>query len=204
MTNYEQMENTAIRQQHLHRKICIFAVIVLILVIINLGLSSAALHNSMSQQQQSPPSTKSYSLRLFPGDDLIGGIMKVVNEKQFKSAWIDSCVGSLTEYSIRFANMPYVNTSQRSSNETTYEIVSLVGTMTSNNKDSPGRGAWHLHIAVGNSSGVTVAGHLASPSIIYTTAEIVIGYDCETEYYRAVDGSTPWDELQIVRGVKWC
>ena len=126
--------------------------------------------------------------------------MKVVNDNNLKSAWIETCVGSLSDYSIRFANMPYVNTSQRSSNETTFEIVSLVGTMTSLNSG----GAHHLHISVGNSSGVTVSGHLAQPSIIYTTAEIVIGYDCTFEFYRAVDGSTPWDELQIRKGVRWC
>jgi predicted DNA-binding protein with PD1-like motif len=172
-------------------------ILILILIIISLAMSGTAL-SKINNQEQTSKSIGRIPLRLFPNDELISGIMKVVTSRNLKSAWIETCVGSLTQYSIRFANMPYVNTSQRSSNETTYEIVSLVGTMTSINN-----GQHHIHISVGNNTGVTISGHLSQPSIIYTTAEIVIGYDCSFEFYRAVDGSTPWDELQI-RYANWC
>jgi uncharacterized protein len=186
----------------------ITSISLLILVSISLALSGSALsklNNNSSHQKSS--SVGRIPLRLFPNDELITGIMKVVNDNQLRSAWIETCVGSLTQYSIRFANMPFVNTSQRSSNDTTFEIVSLVGTMTSispsSTSDNNIKGAHHIHIAVGNYTGVTISGHLSQPSIIYTTAEIVIGYDCSFEFYRAVDGSTPWDELQI-RRTTWC
>ena len=75
--------------------------------------------------------------------------------------------------------------------------------MTSNSLDKEGDGAWHLHISVGDGKGNTISGHLSQPSYVYTTAEIVIGYDCGVEYYRKEDGATPWDELQIKKN-RWC
>ena len=134
--------------------------------------------------------------------------MKRVVDNNLKSAWVTSCLGSLSNFTIRFANQSYVNSSASLNyNPTdTFEIVSLVGTMTSisSNSNRQGGGAHHLHISLGDKTGKTISGHLASEgNYIYTTAEIVIGYDCGVEFYRAVDGSTPWDELQI-RRKRWC
>ncbi len=43
-----------------------------------------------------------------------------------------------------------------------------------------------------------IGGHLAANSKLYTTAEIVI--PCTNKYHlkREKDGSTPWEELQII------
>ena len=67
----------------------------------------------------------------------------------------------------------------------------------------PIAGAWHLHIAVGDGTGRTVSGHLLINSTIYTTLEAMIFFDCQKVFYRADDGTTGWDELQI-RNEKWC
>lgn len=140
------------------------------------------------------------AVRLLPGDDLRTGIMAPVLSRGLKAAWMVSCAGSLTQFAIRFANESNVNVSSMSH----FEIVSLSGTLSSNNYGEK-EGSWHLHIAVSDSNGKTYGGHLASNvnSTVYTTVELVIGYSCEFEFERAVDGSTPWDELQIIRR-SWC
>ena len=139
-------------------------------------------------------------VRLLPGDDLRTGIMAPVLARGLKAAWMVSCAGSLTQFAIRFANESNVNVSSISH----FEIVSLSGTLSSNNFANRD-GSWHLHIAVADSMGTTYGGHLASDvnSTVYTTVEVVIGYSCEFEFERGFDGSTPWDELQIVHR-SWC
>jgi predicted DNA-binding protein with PD1-like motif len=178
-----------------------------------LGRSSESSPSLSSSSSGSPPpssavgfaadSSGTVAVRLFPGDDLLGGIMRVVNARRLRAAWIVSCVGSLTQWAIRFANEPTITVGPVAH----FEIVSLVGTMTANNLNNTGTdsGAWHVHISVADSTGRTVGGHLAAApnSTIYTTAEIVIGFACAFEFSRAVDGSTPWDELQI-RQRRWC
>ena len=178
-------------------------VILSILFLINLTLSSVAIQKSNDLSSSTATSSHTLAFRLFPNQELTEGIMNQVVQHNLKSAWISTCLGSLSNYSIRFANMSYINSSSTEYNQyDTFEIVSLVGTMTS--IADPGYyGAHHLHISVGDKNGKTISGHLSSGSYIYTTAEIVIGYDCDVEFYRAVDGSTPWDELQI-RQKKWC
>jgi predicted DNA-binding protein with PD1-like motif len=176
------------------------------LVIVATAISGIALYVAVSAlaESESTPTdiVRSHSLRLLPGQDLTSGIMKVVNDKQLKAAWIISCVGSLDQFSIRYANQPGIDVGQGH-----FEIVSLVGTMTViDATPDPGStiaGAWHIHISIGDGTGKTISGHLATNSTIYTTAEIQIGYSCNVEYSRAVDGTTPWDELQISPKT-WC
>lgn len=43
-------------------------------------------------------------LRLLPGNDLRLSLENFVNENKIEAGWIVTCVGSLTSYSIRFAN----------------------------------------------------------------------------------------------------
>jgi uncharacterized protein len=125
-----------------------------------------------------------YAFRLKPGQDLKQEIQKLVMEKQVKAGWITTCVGSLTDYNIRFANQP-----QGSSGSGHFEIVSLVGTVSVNGS--------HLHISISDSTGKTIGGHLMDGCKIYTTAEIVIQCSNEFEFKREKDGSTPWEELQV-------
>jgi len=129
-------------------------------------------------------SVKAYAFRLKPGQDLQEGILKLVNEKQIKTGWISTCVGSLTKYNIRFANQPNSN-----SDSGHFEIVSLTGTVSINGS--------HIHMSISDSTGKTIGGHLMEGNIIYTTAEIVILTSNDFIFKRQKDGTTPWDELQV-------
>lgn len=127
---------------------------------------------------------KAHAFRLKPGHDLKKGIEEFVKEKQIKAGWISTCVGSLTDYNIRFANQPEGN-----SGSGHFEIVSLTGTVSVNGS--------HLHISISGSTGKTIGGHLLDSNIVYTTAEIVILSSDAFIFKREKDGSTPWKELQV-------
>lgn len=128
-------------------------------------------------------------IRLKPGEDLRQSLTGFVRDHQIKAGWIITCVGSLTQYHLRFANQPQGDTAQGH-----FEIVSLTGTLSVNGS--------HLHMAVSDSSGATIGGHLLDGNIVYTTAEIVIGTSDDLEFTREKDGTTPWQELQVKRQQK--
>lgn len=128
--------------------------------------------------------TNHIAFRLKPGQDLKLAIDSIVKEEKINAGWIVTCVGSLTNYNIRFANRP--NGSIDSGH---FEIVSLVGTLSTEGS--------HLHISISDSSGKTIGGHLLDGCKIYTTAEIVIAKSDEMHFIREEDGTTPWKELQI-------
>ena len=90
----------------------------------------------------------------------------------------------LTNYQVRFANMPDGNTGTGH-----FEIVSLSGTISVNGS--------HLHISLSDSTGRTFGGHLMDSCLIYTTAEIIIQQANDLIFTREKDGSTEWEELQI-------
>jgi predicted DNA-binding protein with PD1-like motif len=140
-------------------------------------LFSAACKNSGTMTQH-------HAFRLKPGEDLKLAIDSFVKEKQIRAGWISTCVGSLTDYQIRFANQE-----KGYSDKGHFEIVSLVGTVSINGS--------HLHISISDSTGKTMGGHLLEGCKIYTTAEIVITSSDTFEFLRAKDGSTPWNELQV-------
>ena len=127
---------------------------------------------------------KVYALRLKPWEDLRKGIDVIVKEKNITAGWINTCVGSLTDYNIRFANQQ-----EGSSGSGHFEIVSLTGTVSVNGS--------HLHISISDSEGKTIGGHLLEGCKIYTTAEIVLGYTTAYEFIRKKDGTTEWEELQV-------
>ncbi len=125
-----------------------------------------------------------YAFRLKPGQQLKEEIQKLVTEKNIKAGWISTCAGSLTQYNIRFANELGASTATGH-----FEIVSLTGTVSINGS--------HLHIAISDSTGKTIGGHLMENNIIYTTAEIVILASDGLEFNREKDGNTLWEELQV-------
>jgi uncharacterized protein len=136
------------------------------------------------QQKTAMDKLTAHAFRLKPGQDLKTGIQDQVNEKQIKAGWISTCVGSLTDYKIRFANQP-----DGSSDSGHFEIVSLTGTVSVNGS--------HLHISISDSAGKTIGGHLMEGCKIYTTAEIVILSSNDFVFKRAKDGTTEWEELQV-------
>jgi len=127
---------------------------------------------------------KSHPIRLRPSSDLKKDIEAYVKAATIKAGWISTCVGSLTDYNIRFANQQ-----QGTKGSGHFEIVSLTGTLSVN--------GCHLHISISDSTGKTIGGHLLESNFVYTTAEIIIIEDDAFEFTREKDGSTPWAELQI-------
>lgn len=136
------------------------------------------------QQKTAMNNITAYAFRLKPGQDLKTEIQKLVTDKQINAGWISTCVGSLTNYKIRFANQP-----EGISDSGHFEIVSLTGTVSVNGS--------HLHISISDSTGKTIGGHLMDGCKIYTTAEIVILSSNEFVFKREKDGTTPWEELQV-------
>ena len=124
------------------------------------------------------------TLRLRPKDDLKLKLEELVKRDGIKAACIITCVGSLDVAAIRFANLP----------ETTLlpgklEIVSLTGTLAES--------GLHIHISVSDSSGKTTGGHLQEGSLIYTTAEIVLGILPDVEFSRKTDPTYGYKELDV-------
>ena len=127
---------------------------------------------------------KVYVFRLKPGEDLRTSIEAIVKEKNIEAGWINTCVGSLTDYTIRFANQQ-----EGIHGSGHFEILSLTGTVSVN--------GCHLHISISDSTGKTIGGHLLEGCMIYTTAEIVIGTTSAYEFSRKKDETTEWEELQV-------
>ena len=127
-----------------------------------------------------------HPLRLRPGDDLRDGIQAYVDARGIEAGWIMTCVGSLTEYHLRYADQEGGDGRRGH-----FEIVSLVGTVSIHGS--------HLHLSVSDEGGRTIGGHLLDGNPVYTTAEIVIGESREFRFLREDDGSTGYRELQIER-----
>lgn len=127
---------------------------------------------------------KAVAIRLKPGDDLKLQLEQFINTNKIKAACIISCVGSLDQAAIRYANQPNAKMLPGK-----FEIVSLTGTL--------GVSGVHLHISISDSTGKTIGGHLMQGSLVYTTAEIVIGILPQVEFERIVDSTYGYKELHI-------
>ena len=96
-----------------------------------------------------------------------------------------SCVDSLQEINIRLANADKFLVKKEN-----FEIVSLVGCVSCNNR-------FHLHISINDSEGNTKGGHSKDKNIVYTTAEVVIGELPELSFSEVNNPGEVWPELQI-------
>ncbi len=126
-----------------------------------------------------------YALRLRPNQDLKKEIMAFAKENDIKSGYIITCVGSLKKATLRLANQPNPTTW-----EDKFEIVSLVGTLSSES-------GVHLHASISDGTGKTIGGHLMDDNLVYTTAEIVIGEVLDLKFSRKIDSITTYKELFI-------
>ncbi|MBO2012461.1 PPC domain-containing DNA-binding protein [Hymenobacter negativus] len=127
---------------------------------------------------------KTYALRLKPGDDLRQQLAAFVQANHIVAGTMITCVGSLTVTTLRLANQegPSVYKGH-------FEIVSLVGTLSTNGS--------HLHLAVSDSTGRTIGGHLLDGCRVYTTAEIVLGELPQLEFRREKDDTFGYQELVV-------
>jgi len=127
---------------------------------------------------------KTYAIRLQPNQDLKTSLENYVRENQIKAGVVLTCVGSLNCATLRMANETALKTF-----EGKFEIVSLVGTFSTD--------GCHLHIALSDKNGNMIGGHLKEGCIIYTTAEIAIGEIENLIFTRIMDEDTGFKELVV-------
>lgn len=131
-----------------------------------------------------PTAPTMHAFRLLPGADLREGIQRYADEHDLQAACVASAVGSVKCCALRFADR-----SETTVIDGKHEILALVGTVSKHGS--------HLHLTVGDGDGAVRGGHLQAGSVVYTTAEVVLLESPEHVFTRAVDGSTPWAELQV-------
>lgn len=124
------------------------------------------------------------AFRLGPGTDLREGYERQVGEMGIEAGAIVTCVGSLTAATLRMADES-VTRSLRGP----FEIVSLVGTLSTN--------GCHCHMSVSDGAGRVVGGHVAYGCTIFTTAEIVVAILQDTVFERIEDAETGFRELAV-------
>lgn len=122
--------------------------------------------------------------RLTPHQDLKRGVMEYAKTNSISAGIVLTCVGSLEEFHIRFANEK-VGEMQRGF----FEIVSLTGTFSASSS--------HLHISVSDSKGNTIGGHLLDGNHVYTTAEVAIGVLPALAFERQLDPTYGFKELVV-------
>jgi uncharacterized protein len=129
------------------------------------------------------------ALRLKPQQDLRAELEAVVQTQAIEAACVVTCVGSLIQATLRLANQPDATVF-----ESKFEIVSLTGVMS----------CWgsHYHMAIADSTGQTIGGHLMNGSLIYTTAEIIIGILPQFSFKRELDAATGYRELFVYASTK--
>jgi predicted DNA-binding protein with PD1-like motif len=127
---------------------------------------------------------KVYVIRLRPREDLKRSILTFARERQLKAAIILTCVGSLEQLHIRFANQK--SGTMRPGH---FEILHCGGTLSDSN--------CHLHLTVADETGITCGGHLLEDCLIYTTAEIAIAELPQLEFLRIEDRTYGYHELVV-------
>lgn len=147
-------------------------------------LSLMTMSNSFSQPLDQWSSVKATAIRLKPHQDLKKEVIAFAEQNKIKAGLIITCVGSLEQVNLRFANQE-----QGTILKGHFEILSLVGTFSDTSS--------HLHISVADSEGKTWGGHLLDDSIIYTTAEIAICELAEQEFDRTLDSTYGYKELSV-------
>lgn len=130
------------------------------------------------------PDTRSYLVRLRPGQDVTAELRALATAEHLRAASIVSVVGSLTDVALRYANRE----------ETTllsghFEVVAMSGYLAD--------GELHLHMAVSDGDGRTVGGHVMDGNRVYTTLVIVVQEHTGYRYRRQFDPVTGRDELVI-------
>ncbi|HVG31857.1 MAG TPA: PPC domain-containing DNA-binding protein [Pyrinomonadaceae bacterium] len=134
-------------------------------------------------------SARIFVLRLKPGQDLREELEKLTKASNIRAGFIVTAVGSLQKASLRLADQTATSTFMQK-----FEIVSLTGTLSTDGV--------HLHIALSDTEGKTIGGHLVSGSIIYTTAEIVIAEARDLFFTREMDAQTGYKELKVHKRVR--
>ncbi len=129
-------------------------------------------------------SMNAIALRLSPGQDLLAALDEIAERNQLGAACVLTCVGSLIEAVLRFADQE-----ELAKLSGPFEIVSLTGTLSSHGS--------HCHISISDQQGKTLGGHLLPGCLVYTTAEIILGVITGQQFLRSYDPKTGYEELDI-------
>lgn len=138
----------------------------------------------MAQPSNTWSSSKFSALRLAPHQDLKQELIHFARKEKLQAGIIATCVGSLEQVTLRFANQDKPVTLHGK-----FEILSLVGTFSESSS--------HLHLSIADSTGTTWGGHLMEGSLVYTTAEIVIGELTDVTFQRETDSTYGYPELVV-------
>lgn len=130
---------------------------------------------------------KAFAFRLKPKDDLRKAIITFAEENEIRAGSMVTCVGSLEQFHIRFANQK-----KGEIKKGFFEIVSLTGTFSNSSS--------HLHLSISDQFGNTIGGHLLDDNYIYTTAEVVVIELPDLEFNRELDSSYGFKELLVENG----
>ena len=124
--------------------------------------------------------------RLTPGKDLRKSLQELAVTYKMNAAVVVTCVGSLVQYNLRFANR-----NEGKTDKGYFEIVSLTGTLS--------QSSVHLHLCISDTNGVCIGGHLLDDNLIYTTAEIAIAQLTNLRFDRVHDQASGYSELNVSR-----
>lgn len=106
-------------------------------------------------------------VRMDPTEEILHGLRLVAEKEQIRLASVEA-LGAVNDFSVGVFDC--VEKKYRSNHfEGAYEIVSLTGTVTTQN----GKVYLHLHMSAGDSDGRVMGGHLTSATVS-ATCEMVI------------------------------
>ena len=122
-------------------------------------------------------------VKLNEGEDILGGIMKLVNQMKITSATFYA-IGA-----VKKAIFGYYKDKKYKKiiKDETLEIISCTGNIAINNKTD--EKIIHCHIVLGNSMGNSYGGHVMSGCIVSPTLEITM-FELENQLYREYDSKT--------------
>lgn len=136
---------------------------------------------------------KLHAFRLKPTQDLKIEIEKYVRDHNIQAGFMVTCVAGLERATLRLAGA----TPEKQDIQIypgPFEVVSLVGTVSTN--------GCHLHISLSDAEARVIGGHLKEGSMVYPTAEIIIGEDENSLYTRVLDPQTKFKEI-LIRSTIW-
>jgi predicted DNA-binding protein with PD1-like motif len=154
------------------------------------GAALALAASSLLQRRTDPPAsrTRSYVIRLVPGDEVYTKLNDFVAKMGLKAAFVATCVGSVQWCKLRLAHATAESRNHVLERSEKFEIVSLTGTFN--------RGGCHLHTSLSDMKGETIGGHLLGMKV-FTTAEIVITECVDLSFSRPFDERTGFGELAV-------
>lgn len=180
-----------------HSKYVVVLLLVMMMIIGSSESSSASSNNKNVIPQAFPSRMIGYPMRLKPTQEIMSTLIDFARINKLRAVSIQAVVGSVTKAVLRLANNHHYTTFDSG----TYEIVSLVGTISANYNETTKDYSDiipHIHISISDGkTGQTFGGHLITANV-YTTAEIVLNELTDVYFERQVDPETGFDELIIV------